>query len=319
MIKMRYFLLFIITILVFALSIAIGPGEISFGTHLFNEIILNIRLPRVLTAFIVGGLLSLSGLLFQAMFRNALATPYTLGVASGASLGAAIYLVLGFSFSYTFFNGVSIFSFIGAFSCVLFVYGLARTRGRVETHTLLLSGVIISMLCSSLILFIQFLGHERDALLMVRWLMGGLDVVGLETPIRLLPFAIIGLGYSFYKSRELDILFLGDDLATSRGVDVLKLRKSLYFLNSVIIAVVVAECGPIGFIGLIGPHMAKKAFSAKHETLIPSTFVLGGCLLMLCDLVAKNIMSETQLPVGVMTALLGGPFFLYLLLVRKNQ
>ncbi|WP_127717757.1 iron ABC transporter permease [Halobacteriovorax sp. HLS] len=316
--KIKLLILSLVTMLVFILSIAIGPGEIQFGTQMFNEVILNIRLPRVFTAFMVGGILSLSGLLFQAMFRNSLATPYTLGVASGASLGAAFYLVLGLSYTYTFFNGVTLFSFLGALSCVAFVYGLARTRGRVETHTLLLSGIVISMLCSSLILFIQFLGHERDALLMVRWLMGGLDVVGYSAPIRLAPFAVAALIFSITKASQLNILFLGDDLAISRGVDVTKLRRSLYFLNSLIIAAVVAECGPIGFIGLVGPHISKKIFSSKHQELIPSTFVLGGCLLMLCDLIARNIMSETQLPVGVMTALLGGPFFLYLLLVRKK-
>jgi iron complex transport system permease protein len=312
--KTKFFLLIFITILAFCSSLLLGPAGLEFN----ESIILNIRLPRVITAFLVGGLLSLSGLLFQAMFKNSLATPYTLGVASGASLGATLFIVLGINFSFTFFNGVSVFSFLGALISVVFVYGLARSRGRVETHTLLLSGIVISMLCSSLILFVQFLGHERDALMVVRWLMGGLDVVGMETPLRILPFAIIGVIFSIFKSRELNILFLGDDLAISRGVDVDKLRKTLYFLNSVLVAVVVAECGPIGFIGLIGPHTAKKLFGANHIKLIPSTFILGGTLLMVCDLIAKNIMSETQLPVGVMTALIGGPFFLYLLLSKKE-
>jgi len=315
----KFAVLFFISILAFILAICIGPGEISFGSAIFNDVILNIRLPRVLTAFMVGGLLALSGLLFQAMFRNSLATPYTLGVASGASLGAALYFLLGVTITIPFFNVVSVFSFLGALICVIFVYGLANRNGRIETHTLLLSGVVISMVCSSLILFIQFLGHERDALLVVRWLMGGLDIVGMDAPLRILPFAIIGLSFSLYKYRELNILYLGDDLATSRGVDVVKFRKVLYLLNSFMVAAVVAECGPIGFVGLIAPHMAKKLFAHKHQELIPATFLLGGCLLVTCDLLARNILQETQLPVGIMTALLGGPFFLYLLLGESKS
>ena len=316
--KTKFTILILITIVVFLGSILIGPSGFDLNSSFTDSIIFNIRLPRALTAFLVGGLLSLSGLLFQAMFRNSLATPYTLGVASGASLGATLFIVLGFSFSVPFFNGMSVFSFLGALVSVFFVYGLAKSRGRVETHTLLLSGIVISMLCSSLILFIQFLGHERDALMVVRWLMGGLDVVGMESPLRLFPFALFGVLFSMFKSRELNILFLGDDLANSRGVDVEKLRKTLYFLNSLLVAVVVAECGPIGFIGLIAPHTTKKIFGSNHISLIPASFVLGGSLLMICDLVSKNIMSETQLPVGVMTALIGGPFFLYLLLSKKK-
>jgi iron complex transport system permease protein len=174
------------------------------------------------------------------------------------------------------------------------------------------------MICSSLILFFQFLGHERDALLVVRWLMGGLDVVGFDSSLRLLPIALIGLLFSFYNSRKLNIMYLGDEIAITKGVDIFRFRKQLYLLNSLVVAMVVAECGPIGFVGLLGPHMAKKMFSHKHQLLIPGSFLLGGLLLMICDLLSRNIMSDTQLPVGVMTALLGGPFLLYLLSKRSR-
>ncbi len=310
---LKFSLLFILITIVLGLSLAIGPGHFQFDDQVFLEVLWSIRLPQVLMSFLVGGLLSLSGLLFQAMFKNSLATPYTLGVASGAALGASLYFTLGLSFTIPFINSVSIFSFLAALICVLLVYTMAIRHGRVSTHSLLLSGVVLSMICSSLILFLQFLGHERDALLVVRWLMGGLDIVGYDSIIRLLPIALLALAFSVLNARKLNIMYLGDEMAITRGVDIFKFRKLLYLLNSLVVAMVVAECGPIGFVGLLGPHMAKKIFNHKHQLLIPSSFLLGGLLLMICDLLSRNIMSDTQLPVGVMTALLGGPFLLFLL------
>ncbi|PIK14630.1 iron ABC transporter permease [Halobacteriovorax sp. JY17] len=310
---LKFSLLFILIIIVLGLSLAIGPGHFQFDDKIFLNVLWSIRLPQVLMSFLVGGLLSLSGLLFQAMFKNSLATPYTLGVASGAALGASLYFTLGLSFTLPFINSVSIFSFLAALICVLLVYTMAIRNGRVSTHSLLLSGVVLSMVCSSLILFLQFLGHERDALLVVRWLMGGLDIVGYDSIVRLLPIALLALVFSILNARKLNIMYLGDEMAITRGVDIFKFRKLLYLLNSLVVAMVVAECGPIGFVGLLGPHMAKKIFSHKHQLLIPSSFLLGGLLLMICDLLSRNIMSDTQLPVGVMTALLGGPFLLFLL------
>lgn len=308
------FLFLFLTILLFAsLSLLIGPGDFSYGDEVFKDIVLSIRLPQVTLSFLVGGLLSLSGLLFQAMFKNSLATPYTLGVASGAALGATVYFTLGLAFTIPFINSVSIFSFGFALLCVVLVYSMAIKNGRVSTHSLLLSGVVLSMVCSSLILFLQFMGHERDALQVVRWLMGGLDVVGFESTLRLIPISLVALIYSLFHSRKLNIMYLGDDIAITRGVDIYRFRKYLYLLNSLVVAMVVAECGPIGFVGLLGPHMAKKLFSHKHQLLIPSSFMLGGLLLMICDLLSRNILSSTQLPIGVLTALMGGPFLLFLL------
>ena len=299
--------------LVLGVSLLIGPGDFKIGDEVFLSILWSIRLPQVSMSFLVGGLLSLSGLLFQAMFKNDLATPYTLGVSSGAALGASIYFTLGLSLTIPFFNSVTIFSFITALISVLIVYTMAVRNGRVSTHSLLLSGVVLSMICSSLILFFQFLGNERDALQVVRWLMGGLDVVGFDSTIRLLPVTLLAICFSMMNSRKLNIMYLGDEMAITRGVDIHKFRKLLYLLNSIVVAMVVAECGPIGFVGLLGPHMAKKIFGYKHQLLIPSSFLLGGLLLMMCDLLSRNIMADTQLPVGVMTALLGGPFLLFLL------
>ncbi|CBW25219.1 putative iron ABC transporter, permease protein [Halobacteriovorax marinus SJ] len=311
--KLKFLALFFLLVIVSLFSIMIGPGDFKFSDPGFSNIVWNIRLPQLLMSFLVGGLLSLSGLLFQAMFKNSLATPYTLGVASGAALGASLYFTLGLSLSFTFFNGVTIFSFISALLCVVIVYSMAIKRGRVSTHSLLLSGVVLSMICSSLILFLQFMGQERDAIQVVRWLMGGIDVVGFSSPVRLIPVVLISLFYCSFNARKLNIMYLGDDIALTRGVNIYKFRKSLYIVNSIVVAMVVAECGPIGFVGLLGPHMAKKVFGHKHQQLIPASFMVGGILLNLCDLLSRNIMEETLLPVGVMTALLGGPFLLYLL------
>lgn len=295
------------------ISFAIGPGDFAFSDEAFLNILWSIRIPQVTLSFLVGGLLSLSGLLFQAMFKNSLATPYTLGVASGAALGATVYFSLGLSLAIPLLSSVSIFSFIFALICVVLVYSMAIRNGRVSTHSLLLSGVVLSMICSSLILFLQFLGNERDAMQVVRWLMGGLDVVGFESSIRLIPITFLALIYSLYNSRKLNIMYLGDDIAITRGVDIHRFRKHLYLLNSLLVAMVVAECGPIGFVGLLGPHMSKKIFKHKHQLLIPASFLIGGLLLMICDLLSRNIMEDSLLPVGVMTALMGGPFLLFLL------
>jgi len=285
--------------------------------ELVNSIFWKIRLPRVLSAFLVGGALSLGGLVFQAMFRNSLATPYTLGIASGSSLGAALYLQLGLSLSFGFINGMSLFTFLGAMLSVCLVYFVAKTRGRLEMNTLLLAGVIIGMFFSSFILFIQFIANERSAMRIIRWLMGGLDVVGMETVYSLIPFVAIGLIFCFRLCGELNLLTLGDDLATTRGVNVERIRKLLFFLTSIMIAGVISECGPIGFVGLIIPHMIKKVSSYNHYYLVPQSFLAGGSFLVLCDLLSRSLFVETLLPVGVITSLLGGPFFLYILLSKK--
>ncbi len=321
---MKYLLLIIITSLVVLFASPfigidfISPSSILGGGNSLNQSIFwNIRVPRVLTAFLVGGALSLGGLVFQAMFRNSLATPYTLGIASGSSLGAALYLQLGLSLSFGFLNGMSLFTFLGAMLCVLLVYGIAKARGKVEINVLLLSGVVIGMFFSSFILFVQFLANERSAMTIIRWLMGGFDVVGMETVYAIVPFVLIGLIFCFRLSSEMNLLTLGDDLATSRGVNVEKVRKLLFFFTSIMIAGVVAECGPIGFVGLIVPHIIKKLSSFNHYYLVPQSFLAGGIFLTLCDLLSRSLLVETLLPVGVLTSLLGGPFFLYILLSKK--
>jgi iron complex transport system permease protein len=296
----------------------ISPYLIVSGeSELINSIFWQLRVPRVLTAFLVGGALSLGGLIFQAMFRNSLATPYTLGIASGSSLGAALYIQLGLSLSLGFLNGISLFTFLGALASVSLVYFIARGRGRVEMNTLLLAGVIIGMFFSSFILIIQFMSNERSAMNIIRWIMGGLDVVGMETVYSILPFVLIGFIVSIRLSGEMNLLTLGDDLANSRGLNVERIRKLLFLFTSLMIAGVVAECGPIGFVGLIVPHIIKKLSGYNHYYLVPQSFMAGGIFLVLCDLFSRSIFVETLLPVGVITSLLGGPFFLYILLSKK--
>lgn len=270
-----------------------------------------LRVPRVLLSFFAGGGLALSGLLFQALFRNPLATPYTLGVASGASFGASLAIAFGFSF-------LSLWSFAGALLAISLVYTLARWQRNFDTGFILLSGVAVGLFFSSFVLLIQFLSRERDALRLMRWLMGGVNVVGMEWAYKVLPFLTIALFMAFFSIGRLNLLSVNDDFAASRGIDVEKSRKFLFLVASLLVAGVVSECGPIGFVGLIIPHISRILLGHDHRYLLPGSFCLGGVFLGLCDLLARSMIQETLLPLGVITALLGGPFFLYLLLSRQR-
>ncbi|MFW5426501.1 MAG: FecCD family ABC transporter permease [Methylophagaceae bacterium] len=281
--------------------------------HILNEI----RLPRMLFAFIAGAGLSLCGMVFQAMFRNPLATPFTLGVASGASLGAALYVFLGLSFSFIGIDGTSFAAFLGALLSISFVYYLSRFRSHFSTETLLLTGVAISFFFSSLILFIQYLSNITDSFRILRWLMGSLSTVGYHDILQLLPFVTICVAVVLWLSRELNLLMTGDEIAISRGVNVQRIRYALFFVSSLCVGAIVAVCGPIGFVGMMVPHICRLLIGNDHRWLIPATLLFGGGFLILCDTIARLIIAPAEIPVGVITTLLGGPFFIWLLIKSR--
>lgn len=278
-----------------------------------NAIFWDLRVPRVLTCLLAGGGLAVGGLVFQAIFRNDLATPYTLGVASGASLGAAlsIYFGLGSSFGWIYWNETTLGSFFGGLTSFFLLYSIAIYHKNFGRTLLLLSGVAMSMICSSLILFIQFISNEMDSLKIIQWLVGNVNIVGLETPLSLIPFVIFSLILIFFGSGELNLLRVGEIFAQSRGVCPKRVRKRLIFLVSLLITPIVAECGPIGFVGLIIPHMIKALGIQDHRFLIWICFFSGGAFLGICDLISRSLFENSLLPVGVVTALFGAPFFLW--------
>ena len=286
-------------------------------------ILWKIRIPRVAMAFLAGSALATAGMTFQAMFRNPLATPFTLGVASGASLGAVVCLHQGWSFACLRCMGISSVSacaFGGSLVTVLLVYGLTRAKRGFSTATMLLAGVAVSFFFSSLILFLQYLSDLAQMFRMLRWVMGGLNhVVDFDDVLNVLPLAVSGCLIVVYLTHELNLITTGEELATSRGVNVHRLKKMLFFAASLMVGGVVAFCGPIGFVGLMAPHICRLLIGPDHRYLTPATLLFGGAFLVICDTVARTFMAPTEIPVGIVTALLGGPFFIWLLLSRTSE
>ncbi|EEF80511.1 ABC transporter, FeCT family, permease protein [Methylophaga thiooxydans DMS010] len=283
-----------------------------------EQILFDIRLPRALFAFVAGSGLALCGMVFQAMFHNPLATPFTLGVASGASFGAAVTVFLGLSFSLLGFDAVTVGSFLGALLAISFVYGISQFRYGFSGETLLLTGVATSFFFSSLILFTQYLSNINDSFRIMRWLMGSLSVTGYQQLMQLLPIVTVSSAIIIWLSRELNLLMAGDDIAISRGVAVKRVRYLLFLTTSLCVGGIVALCGPIGFVGMMVPHICRLIIGTDHRWLIPATLMFGGGFLILCDTVARIVIAPAELPVGVITTLLGGPFFLWLL-VRSRK
>jgi iron complex transport system permease protein len=284
-----------------------------------SDILWKIRIPRVCISFLAGAALAVSGMAFQAMFRNPLATPFTLGVASGASLGAAIYVRLGLVFSVLGISGISVFAFTGAILSILLVYGLTKVKRGFSTTTMLLAGVAISFFFSSIILFTQYMSDFTHSFRILRWLMGGLEVVGFESVLNMAPFVISGGAIILYMTHELNLMMTGEEIAISRGVSVWKTKRILFFATSLMVGGVVAICGPIGFVGMMAPHICRLLIGADHRYLTPATLLFGGVFLTLCDMLARTLIAPAEMPVGIITALLGGPFFIWLLLGKTSS
>lgn len=296
-------------------GVVFDPGGDSVASVIFWKI----RLPRVVAALLAGAGLAVGGAAFQALFRNPLATPYTLGVASGAAFGVALATRLGVSAAVFGVALDSVAGLSGALVAVAVVWILYRLRPSTSTMVLLLAGVAMSFFFSSLILFLQYTATLGDSYRIVRWLMGGLAGVGVREVLHMLPFVAVGLAALMWRARELDILTTGADLAASRGVDVVRSRKIIFLAASLMVGGIVAACGPIGFVGLMAPHICRLAMGAKHRFLLPASMLFGGVFLAVCDTAARMVMAPVELPVGVITAFLGGPFFLWLLLRRSSS
>jgi iron complex transport system permease protein len=319
--------LFLLTLLVTTIVPFWGMESIPFGALWGSaddpvkiDILWKLRIPRVIMAFLAGAALATSGMSFQAMFRNPLATPFTLGISSGASLGAALCIQLGWTFSLFGVPSVTLSAFIGAVITILLVYTLTtRAPQGSTTATMLLAGVAISFFFSSLILFLQYMSDLSRTFRMIRWVMGGMEnVVDFREVLTVMPFVVTGCLIVAFLTHELNLMLMGEDFAISRGVAVKYTKMLLFIAVSMMVGAVVAFCGPIGFVGLMVPHICRLLIGSDHRYLLPATWLLGGTFLVLCDAVGRTIMAPTELPVGIITALLGGPFFLWLLFGRKS-
>ncbi|MCL2330808.1 MAG: iron ABC transporter permease, partial [Phycisphaerae bacterium] len=294
----------------------------------FCDTMLKLPVPRLIMGSIAGAALAMAGAMFQALFRNPLASPYTLGISSGASLGAAITIVLtGGGLWFGVLPKVSVAAFAGALACVLIVYAVAHLRRGASMAVLLLTGITIGYVCSALIVFVMFLANTYDLSAILHWMMGSLEAaggVGMNPVYESLMLVVVAAGVAIYLHRDLDLLMMGETLAASRGVPVRQSRRWAYFSASLLTAGVVAHCGPIGFVGLIVPHVMRSIVGPTHRWLLPGCALAGAMFLPLCDLLARNAMwwlrgEPRQVPVGVLTNLVGGLFFLYILLVRRND
>jgi iron complex transport system permease protein len=307
----------IVAVATVAAAVALGPrGAMSSLTPddpIEARILSEVRIPRVALGFVAGAALATAGMAFQALFRNALATPYTLGVSAGASLGAAIYVHLGITASLAGIPGSAFAALAGACLAIGLVYAVARATYGFSSSTLLLAGVAVSFLFTSVILAIQYVGDVTTSFRIGRWLLGGLEVVGFLPVLHVLPFAVLGITILFGISRDLDLLVVGEESAASRGVPVTTVKKLVFAAASLMVGGVVATCGPIGFVGLVVPHIGRLVLGSRHRTLAPFSVLAGGTFLVACDAVGRTVVAPVEIPVGIITALIGGPFFLAML------
>jgi iron complex transport system permease protein len=285
--------------------------SIPFADNLDAQIFFLARLPRSLAAALVGGTLAAAGVVFQGLLQNPLATPYTLGVSAGASLGAMVAITFGASLP---FVGVTSASLAGSAVAVLIVYVLAQARHRgLSTTVLLLAGVTLNAFFSALILFVQYLSDFVQTFRAIRWLMGDLDVAGYGSLLAALPFIASAFAAFTWLARPLDLLTLGAEAAAAKGVNVTLTQRVAFFAASLATGAAVSVAGPIGFIGIIVPHMVRLVVGAGHRLVLPTATLFGATFLVLCDTAARTVMAPLELPVGVVTALIGGPFFLWML------
>jgi iron complex transport system permease protein len=267
-----------------------------------------------LLAVLVGACFGVSGLVFQTLFNNPLTTPYTLGIASGASFGAALAICFGLDNLISSISGVSLAAVLGALLVTILIVLISRFSFSNRKEVMLLCGVALSFFFSSLMLLISYLSDVGASFKTLRWLMGGLEVVGFEKIISLAPFVILGVLAAQFFSLELDVLSTGEELAVSRGVRVDRVRAGLFAAISLMVGVCVSLVGPIGFIGLIVPHIVKMLGFAGHAKLIPATAILSASFLVLCDFISRLIIYPVEIPIGVITSLVGAPFFIWILI-----
>lgn len=280
----------------------------------------DIRLPRVLLAAVVGAALSLAGAAFQGLFRNPLADAYVLGVASGAAVGAALAFTFGWTFRLGAIGAVPVCAFAGALLTLALVYRLARVEGRVPNHLLLLAGVAVGAFLSAVVLILALRQErERWAAPVLAWLLGTLSGRGWEYLAVALPYFLAGAALLIWDARALDAFLFGEEQAHTLGVAVERARLRVAAAGGLLTATAVAAAGIIGFVGLVVPHVARLLGGPAHRRLLPAAALLGGAFLVWADCLARTAFAPAEVPVGLFTSLVGGPFFLYLLRARRRE
>lgn len=298
--------------------VLLGDGEAVTSSGSTGVIILHLRLPRLLLAFLVGGSLAGVGVVLQALLRNPLADPYVLGISSGAALGAAVAVLWGVGTTILAVWTLPAFAFAGGLVSILLVYRIAETYGRLPVHTLLLAGVILNAVFSALIMFITSVVSPTRSFAMLAWLMGTIGAPDYGTLAIVGAYLAIGGAVLLRQARRLDLLTLGEDGARSLGVDLESVKRTVFFTSALLTGAVVSQSGMIGFVGMVVPHAVRVVSGPDHRLLLPASALVGGAFLMAADTLARTVLVPGEMPVGVVTALAGGPFFLYLLIRKKG-
>lgn len=282
-------------------------------------ILFQVRLPRVVLGFLVGSCLASVGVALQALLRNPLADPYVLGVSSGAALGVAVAVLFGIGTTVLALSLLPVCGFVGGLVALAVMYRMAVTHDRLPTHSVLLTGVILNAIFSALIMFITSIMEPNRSFGMMAWLMGSLTAPAYSVLVALAAYLLIGLVLLFKQVRVLNILALGEEPARSLGIDTERVKRFIFLLSALMTGAVVSFSGMIGFIGMIVPHAVRLVVGADHRLLLPASALAGGTFLMVADTVARTAFVPSEVPVGVITALAGGPFFVYLLVWRKDR
>ncbi len=292
--------------------------QFNFAVDSTVEVIIwKIRFPRVLLALLVGGALSVSGTITQSLFKNPLASPYTLGVSSGASLGVAVMILFGLSGVLGHFT-TTVVAITSSTLTILLVLALAsKIDKNLSNLTVVLTGLVISLFLNAIVTLIIALNKEGLESI-IRFSMGSLALRGWSYVYVILPFFVIGVILVLLHTKELDIMTFGEENAKSLGVNVKKTKYILIFIASLLTGSAIAVSGVIGFIGLVIPHLVRRIFGPTHIIGIPMTIVFGGIFLVVADLIARTIITPSELPVGAITAFIGGPFFIYIFFWRKS-
>jgi len=314
---MRYIFIFI-AFLILAIAPFYGQIDLPFSELLDNssmhyQVFWELRLPRVLLAFFTGGVLGLAGLVFQTVFRNPMSTPFTLGVASGATLFTAIAIVFGVALLY-----ISVFAFFGSLLTILILFFISSRLKDINTTSLLLVGIALSFFYSACLMVLFFISDLSQSYEIVRFTMGSLDTIGFNDVYFMLFASLFILVVVKLYRKEIKLLLVSYEFAQLKGIDVKKTNYILLFVVSISVGICVSITGPIGFIGLIVPHILKILYKKSSEKLIYPIFFYSGVFLVLCDLISRNTGANSDIPIGVVTSFLGAPFFIYLILSRKK-
>ncbi len=312
-------ILSILLVLAALFSLVLGAGKIPLskiislllhhpqGKDSGYIILFYVRLPRIILALAAGGALSIAGVIFQGMFRNPLVEPYTLGVSGGAALGVTLSIILGLTLI------APLTGFAGAALAIWLVYFLASRRGGLRIPTLLLIGVMLSFISSALITLIVSLARVEKLHTILFWVMGSLEEGNLSLIRIVVALSLLGAIFSFFFSLELNALSLGEEEALHLGINIERTKTILFIIASLVTGVVVSITGIIGFVGLVVPHFMRMLVGPDHRILLPTSFLGGGIFLLLCDTLARTVIQPLELPVGVITGVIGGSIFIYFL------